>query len=138
MIFIFLCVVVSAIANALMDAGNFHPSLFTLPPWWGHNWRNKYVDGDPEKGRIKWKILFLQFNKPVQLSDGWHFSKFVFVLANISAIVFGMTIQRGVSLLQAGGLLLLLGIVWNTSFMFFYTKIFRRNGENNTRRLGNR
>lgn len=126
MVFIPLLVIISAICNALMDVGNFHPSQMKLPEWWSHNWTAKYVGGDPANGRVKWKIGPIVVNKPVQFTDGWHFSKMVFVIANICAVIVAWVLKRELTLFQAGLMLVGLGTLWNVTFSLFYNKIFRR------------
>lgn len=118
-------VFISAVCSALMDVGNFHPSQFRLPNWWKHNWTAKYIDGDPGKGRVKWRLFGIAINKPVQLSDGWHFSKMVFIVTNILSIVIAMMEGKGLNFIEGSLAVLGLGILWNISFSLFYNKIFR-------------
>jgi hypothetical protein len=125
MIAIVVLVILSAICSALMDVGNFHPSQLRLPSWWKHNWTAKYVGGDPENGRVKWKIGPFEVVKPVQLSDGWHFSKMVFVIANILSVVVALTVEKKLNSVIIGGAFVGLGVLWNTTFSLFYNKIFR-------------
>lgn len=125
MIFVIVLTILSGVLSALMDVGNFHPAQLRLPSWWKHNWTAKYVDGDPRKGRVKWKIFGIAINKPVQLSDGWHFSKMVFVVTNILAVVVAMMEGKGLNFFEGSLALLGLGILWNISFSLFYNKIFR-------------
>ena len=59
--------------------------------WWNWfhecGWVNKYVNDDPDEGRIKWSVLGIKFNKPVQLCDAWHFFKMLKLFAYVAAIV---------------------------------------------------
>ena len=64
--------------DAMGDKLKFHffKSVFQTwyPQFWGpESWRNKYVDGDPAKGRKK----FLGITIPVIFTDGWHLVKAV-------------------------------------------------------------
>lgn len=90
--------------------------------WWDGDisWKNKYVDGDTEKGRIKW---FFGINKPVQLTDAFHFFKMLMIIFICFSIVCGVFS----SLEHEWYIFLLLfisyGITWNVVFSRFYDKI---------------
>jgi hypothetical protein len=55
--------------------------------WWNPDisYKNKYIDGDIEKGRKK---LFYKINYPIALTDAFHFFKTTKVLFWILAVVF--------------------------------------------------
>lgn len=127
----FLCLSAAALCNAIMDkpSHHFYHSIFkTFKPrkWWDakNGWRNKYVDGDSRKGRVKWNILGIKINKPVQVCDFWHFFKMLMVFFIVGAI---MTFpSESVDwewwkwyLAFAG-----YGVAWNGTFTLFYTYIF--------------
>ena len=41
------------------------------------SWKNKYIEGDPAKQKVKMSLLFISINKPSFLTDGWHLLKAV-------------------------------------------------------------
>ena len=52
------------------------------------SWKNKYVDGDPAKQKVKLSLLFFSINKPSFLTDGWHLLKAVMLaLIFLSSVV---------------------------------------------------
>jgi hypothetical protein len=74
----------AAICNAIMDVSSFHysKSIFrsnkaNFRYWWDGeiSWLNKYIDRDFLEGRIKWNIFGIKINKPVQITDAFHFFK---------------------------------------------------------------
>ncbi len=126
LIFSFIFLILASTCNAIMDTSVHHydSSIFTNYNmlWWDGaiSWKNKYVDGDPEKGRIKW---FFGINKPVQLTDAFHFFKMFMIIFICLAIVCGVfsNLEREwyVFLLLFIGY----GITWNVVFSRFYDKI---------------
>lgn len=101
--------------NAIMDISNFKPHRFERK-WWRHDWTRKYVNGDPQQGRVKW---FGRINKPVQLIDGFHFSKFIMVFLLVTGILFALDLNWWQWLIGYG-----VGYVaWNGSFMLVYKYI---------------
>lgn len=125
-------IILAAICNAVMDTSvhHFHTSKFnTLNPyfWDGEiSWKNKYIDGDPSKGRVKW---YFGVNKPVQITDAFHFFKMLMItficLSVITfdkcAVLFGCEY----SVLNFLVILGVYGTIWNTVFSLFYNKILR-------------
>lgn len=123
-----LCLVLSAICNALMDTIVHHYPVsiltrFNKPHIWDGqiSWKNKYQDRDPSKPRVKLKIFgkITKFNKPVQLTDAWHFFKSLMIVSMI--IGFTLYPRRFNPLAD----IMLLGIIWNIVFYAFYNKILR-------------
>lgn len=121
--------------NAVMDVmtTRWHRSIFKNieNKFWfeffEHNsWDNKYRDEDPKKGRLKWSFLSIDYIAPVQLLDGWHFSKM------LSIIFYGMSL---ITYAEFGGFnlldsdlsyfvdLLILGTTRNLTFSLFYKHI---------------
>ena len=46
--------------------------------WDGENsWKNKYINGDPKLGRVKW---FFGMTKPVQITDAFHLFKTLMII----------------------------------------------------------
>jgi len=116
--------VFAAICNAVMDKVSHHYftsifSKFNNPKFWdaGESWKNKYIDGDFTKGRRKW--LF-GMNVPVQVTDAWHLFKTFMIIGICSSII---VYDPGIHPLVD---LLILGIVWNSTFSLFYNKIFSK------------
>jgi len=90
-----ILLLVAGLSNATMDTIRYHNSknskywlgrkLATIKnDWWRYFFskkassNGKYIDGDPQKGRIQWSFFGLfNFDKPVQLIDAWHFLKMV-------------------------------------------------------------
>lgn len=126
--------VLAAICNAVMDNVQHHPSQSVLKDiwggWWVRDWRVKYKDcdgdglGDPDCGRIMWKIAGITFKAPVQLLDGWHFSKMcmVFFLA-LSVATATLSL---LSLVWGILYLVIIGVSWNITFNIFYNRLLRR------------
>lgn len=77
-------VATSAIFSAIMDVGNFKPHKLRKRPWWIHDWRRKYINGNPAEGRVVW---FWKIKRPVQIIDGWHFSKMMMIILLSTAIL---------------------------------------------------
>jgi len=125
----FICVSLASLCNAIMDTLDHHHSIsiFTKmknPLWWNSDkgWRNKYVDRDPNKGRVKW---FLGINKPVQITDAWHFFKMLLIIFMCTGIVLSTKapFYDDAPLYYYLILLLGLGITWNMTFSLFYEKL---------------
>ena len=92
----------ATICDAIMDTVDFHftTSIFNKiksPKWrkWfneSEGWKNKYVDYDGDIAalmvprRVKWNILGIEINKPVQLTDSWHFFKMLQIAFETVAI----------------------------------------------------
>lgn len=87
----FILIFLAAMFNAIMDTTDHHFKLSIFDriknPWWrlwfneNQSWKNKYVDRDPKKGLVKWSLLGFKFNKPVQISDSWHFFKMLMIFS---------------------------------------------------------
>jgi hypothetical protein len=106
------------------------------PLWWNSDqgWKNKYIDRDPSKGRIKW--LGGLINKPVQLTDAWHFFKMCMIIfvamtgvlnllsPPVLVEVFGNVFVD--YLINFTVQLLVYGVIWNTTFTLFYHKIWSK------------
>lgn len=130
---------IGSICNSVMDVidHDFQGSIFNkwikkpkARLWWCENqgWLNKYIDRDPAKGRIKWKICFITFNKPVQICDAWHHFKMWMIIfcANGIALPITFLIDTGLSnFLEWSIYMLLLGLFWNKPFVWFYHHILR-------------
>jgi hypothetical protein len=116
--------VIASICNALMDTITHHysTSIFSKfnPKFWNGetSWRNKYIDGDPSKGRKKW--FYGELNVPVQVTDAWHLSKTIMIIAICSSII---VYDPG---FWWWADLIIYGIAWNSTFSLFYNRIFKR------------
>ena len=88
------------------------------------SWTNKYVDRDPKKGRIKWHFLGITFNKPVQISDAWHFFKFLMIVFAAIAIILHVPMLFTNNIYIDFFIeLIIFGLAWNLPFNLFYNKI---------------
>jgi len=128
-----LLFLLASICNAVMDTSVHHysTSIFTKlnPLWWNGetSWKNKYVNGDSAQGRVKW--LF-GMNKPVQLTDAFHFFKMlmiVFICGSIvtfnpSLVFINLPIPWYTYLF----VFFIYGFIWNMTFSLFYNKILRK------------
>ncbi len=149
-----LIVALAAVANAIMDTvdQHFFESIFNdltetdkARLWWCENqgWKNKYIDRDPAKGRVQWKIGKWSFNKLVQFCDAWHFFKMVMIILLcagmaleledylhfhlfIYPIVLVTENTQTVLWLTTLAHFLWYGIIWNVTFNIFYDHILRR------------
>jgi len=141
-----LLVAVAAACNSVMDTVDHHQgeSIFSKmknKKWWNQKqgWKNKYIDydGDIRHGikprRVKWSFLGIKFNKPVQLTDSWHFFKMLMIVSMCTAIPI---FPFGIFYLEYTGVgwfnmiwvfllvVLMLGIVWNFTFSYTYERLF--------------
>ena len=138
-----------AISNSVMDSVDHHQSrsIFSKrknQKWWNQSqgWKNKYIDYDLDikngikPRRVKWlwinKISFglITMNKPVQLTDSWHFFKMLtivcYVLASVTLPSFWLVMTDFVwySIPLFISYIGILGIIRNKTFTLFYHKIF--------------
>ncbi len=121
---IFICVAASF--NAAMDVVSFHYSTSKFAKLNNQyfdpsvSWKNKYIDGEPSKGRKKW--FFGLINKPVAFTDFWHLMKSLMVIF----------ICASISLFKTDGLVTsfvafcVMGIFWNLTFNLFYNNILKK------------
>lgn len=124
-----LFIALASYNNAVMDtcAHHYSSSIFNNGTaksnrWYNAeiSWKNKYVNYDKKQGRVKWSIFGFKFNKPVQLTDAWHFHKMLMIIFICCAIISHNTSDSFLrSLLQ----LLFYGFVWNITFSLFYDKL---------------
>jgi hypothetical protein len=123
--------ILASISNSIMDTSvhHFSTSKFKkLNPlfWDGENsWKNKYNNGDPRFGRVKW---FLGLNKPVQITDAFHlFKTLMIIFLALSVVTFNKELFFGdaYNLFSFIGVMLIYGFAWNTTFSLFYNKILR-------------
>ena len=118
-----LFLALASICNAIMDktSHHFEKSIFSKAKnrkWWytPDSWKNKYIDGDSTKGRIKW---FWKINKPVQLTDAWHFFKMLMIFFIVFSIISYKEIFNPILDI------IIYGSIWNLTFILFYKKIFK-------------
>jgi len=136
LIIIVSLVTISAQMDAVMDTlwHHYGKSIFRNMNrmFWDPkiSWRNKYVDHKPSEGRIKWKILGISINKPVQISDGWHIAKTIKIVCLMWATTLAYFAQI-VPILEDNrdsfvlfiALLTVLGTIRNSVFSLFYDKL---------------
>ena len=125
-----------SICNSIMDTVDHHQqksifSKFKNGRWWNQNqgWRNKYIDYDGdiklniEPRRVKWSLFGFTVNKPVQLTDSWHFFKMLMIIfISLSISTFLIFTNNIIGFLPFTVYLLLCGLIWNTTFRLFYHK----------------
>lgn len=111
----------SAICNAIMDTVSFHyeKSIFyklSNHKWWNPkiSWNNKY---NQDSTRKKW--LWGLINKPVQVTDAFHFFKMLMIMFIVIAIV----TYKGMNLWYY---LPLSYIAWNGTFVLFYKYLLKK------------
>lgn len=124
--------ILSGICDAIMDTikDHFSISIFSKlnEQYWNPiiSWRNKYVNGDPQKGFIKITILGVKFTKHVAFTDAWHLFK------SIREVLIGLAITSGIyfglhfNFLYSVIFLIVLGVLRNVFFSLFYDKILRK------------
>ncbi len=127
-----ILIALAAMCNAVMDTSvhHYHSSILkNLNPyfWDGEiSWRNKYNNGDPNQGRVKW---FLGLAKPVQITDAFHFFKMLMIIfITLSILTFNkceVLVGCEYHWYSFLGLLGIYGVLWNTTFSLFYNKILR-------------
>lgn len=129
-------VTISAQMDAVMDTlwHHYDKSIFRDMDrmFWDPkiSWRNKYVDHKLSEGRIKWEIVGISINKPVQISDGWHIAKTIKIVCLMSATTLAYFAQV-VPVLEDNrdsfvlfiALLTVLGTIRNSVFSLFYDKL---------------
>jgi hypothetical protein len=127
-----LFIAFASICNAIMDVTSHHfeRSVFYKVKnkyWWdsANSWKNKYINGDSTLGRIKWNILGIKINKPVQITDAWHFFKTLMIIFLCGAIVAGLTSTMVFSWYYLIAMFITSGVIWNTTFSLFYNRIFK-------------
>ena len=127
----------ASVCNSIVDTVDHHQSISVFsklknPMWWNSDqgWRNKYIDRDPKNGRVKW---YFGLNKPVQLTDSWHFFKMwmiIFICTSISLLILNPVLIVRLTdgwlncVFNFVGQLGIMGIVWNKTFTLFYHKIW--------------
>jgi hypothetical protein len=129
-----ILIILAAICNAVMDKVLYHyfKSIFIKldnQQWWDvhSSWQNKYhIDeetGFPDYTKRK-KWLWGLMNYPVQLTDAWHFFKMLMLLFIISAAVVYKPFSIFNNGLDIWINILVLGIIYNSTFSLFFKKIF--------------
>ena len=123
--------VLAAIANSVMDTSVHHYSTSKFkkldPLFWDGeiSWKNKYINGDPKLGRVRWYFGLI---KPVQITDAFHlFKSLMIIFLSLSITTFDkdfFSIDE-YSLISFPLVVLLYGFLWNTTFSLFYDKILK-------------
>lgn len=114
----------AAKSNAIMDtlSHHFRTSIFEgrNDQYWNPeiSWKNKYVDGNVLKGRVKWNILGYEFNKHPSFLDGWHFHKSLMMVCICGAIATYKSVGWQWDIIS----FLLYGTIWNSVFSYYYDK----------------
>ena len=138
------CFYLSSTCNAVMDKVDHQPQQLPFwhkitgkqKVWWNikKGWQNKYINRDPARGRVKWNIMGIKINKPVQLTDAWHFFKMLMILfytyppAHIIGRLIGekMSFNALQNAVCIAFVWLIIGIWRNTNFSLWYNKILKK------------
>ena len=131
----------ASVCNATMDTISHHwsKSIFTkikddfFYNWFRNDsWKLKYKNGDPEQGIIqciiKLKFINFKINKPVQITDAWHFAKMLMIIFISLAIIAYEPFIR-ISHIDINNKLIelvIFGLIWNNTFTLFYKHIFKK------------
>lgn len=83
---VYILIIISAVAKAVMDV----ISEGKWSGWWNksESWRNKWKDGDPEKG----EKFFGSSTFLVWLTDGWHLFQAIFLYS----LILGLLLFEGI------------------------------------------
>lgn len=135
MITILILIIISAITSAVGDiiSHKYGWSIFAKyynifnGQFWDPivSWKNKYIDGDPKKGR---KQIYGINIHPAFL-DGWHLMKSIRIICFISAITLALNLE--IKLLFNSLFItwliytIILGTIWNLTFSLFYNKLLK-------------
>lgn len=117
----------ASICNAIMDVCLFHwhKSIFTKKGfkrqfWDGTiSWRNKYIDGDFNKGLKTIKILWFEIEKPVQITDAFHLFKTLMIAFII------ITVITVVPIFDTFTDFCIYSATWVIGFNLFYNRILK-------------
>lgn len=129
-------VIISAQMDAVMDTlwHHYEKSIFSdlNRMFWDPqiSWRNKYRELRVSEGRVKWSVLGIRFNKPVQISDAWHIAKTVKIICLMLAVTLAYYAQvvpaiegNRDNLLVLLATVTVLGTIRNFTFSLFYDRI---------------
>lgn len=123
--------IMAAICNALMDTLQFHWYKFRWKDdvndeFWNPaiSWRNKYIDGDKNKGfKYKGWLGFMS-----NFLDAWHLFKMIMILCfAFSVLFFPISFKFCIfndSILNGALWLCILGVCWNFPFNYCYNHFF--------------
>jgi hypothetical protein len=123
-LWIYLFVIISAVAKAAMDKINFHfnDSIFVSlkREFWDskYSWQNKWKQGFSELG----EKFFFSSTILVFLTDGWHLMQFIFL--NSLFIAFFLISLHYFSYYEAIIHLILLRALFGVTFELFFKYIF--------------
>jgi hypothetical protein len=143
-----ICVALAGISNSIWQTTNQHYStsifddialdlykrgvfkdILTARQWFNYDnnsWLNKYVDRNPAKGLIKWRLWGITFTKPVQITDCFHF--FIMLEAGFYLLAPALLFLSGSihSALECGVFFIALSITRNQVFNLFYNHLLRK------------
>lgn len=122
--FTFLFICFAAFLNANMDSLAHHYSdsfafRYDLDKqFWDPavSWKNKYIDFNPAFGKIKIKLIFIDIDKPIFLTDGWHLLKAIMLLSIFLSSAVWFPVKFWLKLL----LLIALAALWWIVFELTY------------------
>lgn len=127
-----VCWILAAICNSVMDtlAHHYPTSIFTKydEQFWNPkiSWQNKYKGGQ----KILGPAFFLSTGILVAFTDGWHlFKSSMIVLLGVAVVTFPYTYSICIFkdvFLNITAWLIILGVLWNSTFSIFYNKFLKR------------
>jgi hypothetical protein len=126
-LWIYIFVIVSAVAKAAMDKINFHFDESIFVSWkrkfWDseYSWQNKWKEGFAELGeRFPFSSTILVF-----LTDGWHLMQFIFL--NSLFVAFFLIALQDFTTREAIVHLIILRALFGVFFELFFKYIFSKN-----------
>lgn len=121
--------------DTVADLPHFNRSIFSEKnkTFWVKtiSWRNKYVDGDKDKGLVYRGVLSFMNNT----LDAWHIFQSLMVVFFIMAIFFALKFDYSIAfsvhdilnyIIELLACLAIYGFVWNRIFTLFYKKLLTK------------
>lgn len=103
-ILVFLAAILNAVMDTIADEPHFNKSIFKN---WDKRFWSKEISWSFSKKIFNWKF------------DGWHVAKSLMIICLVGAIItFRVYHQWWVHFIS-------FGVIWNVTFEFFYSKIFK-------------
>jgi hypothetical protein len=119
-----ILIIISAIANAVMDKISFHHSTSIFKNWsnfWNpkESWKNKWKNGDKQQG----ERFPLSSSLLVGFTDAWHAAKFVMRWSMLGAVISYGASEPMFGLFYDG---VLMGFMMVFTFGLFFTYLLTK------------